>query len=112
MFRGLNFTVRSRVSLGSGTKAFARLRYVAQRWQPCVATLKESSCSKAAELLETRIKIFGDAFIEKAFRSVRAPLNRGVDSVKISRGDVPPLNSNSNETSTTFFEKRFNKKFR
>ena len=42
---------RSRVSLESGTKAFARLRYVAQRWQPCVATLKESSCSKAAELL-------------------------------------------------------------
>jgi hypothetical protein len=64
------------------------------------------------ELLETRIKIFGDAFFEKAFPSVRAPLNRGVDSVKISRGDVPPLNSNSNETSTTFFEKRFNKKFR
>ena len=67
MFRGLNFTVRSRVSLGSGTKAFARLRHVAQRWQPCVATLKESSCSKAAELLETRIKTFGDAFFEKAF---------------------------------------------
>ena len=67
VFRGLNFTVRSRVSLGSGTKAFARLRHVAQRWQPCVATLKESSCSKAAELLETRIKISGDAFFEKAF---------------------------------------------
>ena len=32
--------------------------------------------------------------------SVRAPLNRGVDSVKISRGDAPPLNSNSNQNST------------
>ena len=54
------------MSLESSTKASASLRYVAQRWQPCVAALKEPP-AKAAELLETRIKIFGDAFFEKAF---------------------------------------------
>ena len=70
MFRGLNFTVRSRVSLGSGTKAFARLRHVAQRWQPCVATLKESSCSKAAKLrsyYKPELKSLVTLFFEKAF---------------------------------------------
>ena len=45
---------------------------------------------KAAELLETRIKIFGDAFFEKAFFSVCSPLIRGVDSVKFVRPYATP----------------------
>ena len=60
-----------------------------------VAALRSSSkrelLLKAAELLETRIKIFGDAFFEKAFPSVRAPLNHRGNPVRFSRADVPPL---------------------
>ena len=59
-----------------------------------MAALRSSSKreppAKAAELLETRIKIFGDVFFEKAFPSVRAPLIRGVDSVKFARPYATP----------------------
>ena len=42
------------------------------------------------ELLETRIKIFGDAFFEKAFPNVSAPSAKRGDSVKFARSYATP----------------------
>ena len=78
------------VSLGNGTKASAGATLRCAAVAGLISSSKESSV-KAAELLETRIKIFGDAFFEKAFPSVRAPLNHRGNPVRFSRADVPPL---------------------
>ena len=59
-----------------------------------MAALRSSSKreppAKAAELLETRIKTFGDAFFEKAFPNVSAPSAKRGDSVKFVRPYATP----------------------
>ena len=83
-------SIDASVSLGNGTKASAGATLRCAAVAGLISSSKESLV-KAAELLETRIKIFGDAFFEKAFPSVRAPLNHRGNPVRFSRADVPPL---------------------
>ena len=83
-------SIDASVSLGNGTKASAGATLRCAAVAGLISSSKESLV-KAAELLETRIKIFGDAFFEKAFPSVRAPSNHRGNPVRFSRADVPPL---------------------
>ena len=59
-------SIDASVSLGNGTKASAGATLRCAAVAGLISSSKESLV-KAAELLETRIKIFGDAFFEKAF---------------------------------------------
>ena len=84
-------SIDASVSLGNGTKASAGATLRCAAVAGLISSSKRELLLKAVELLETRIKIFGDAFFEKAFPSVRAPLNHRGNPVRFSRADVPPL---------------------
>ena len=59
-------SIDASVSLGNGTKASAGATLRCAAVAGLISSSKESLV-KAAELLETRIKSFGDAFFERAF---------------------------------------------